>query len=149
MGYNTEKLPKLPKAITSENNSSNIVLTITFTDPDLTAEELNEETLWFLEKLEESRDIKKVERVRDPNLLEGEKGFGAFIAGAFATVITELGCHKALSKVKDVLQNKPKKHIDFNLAFNGLSMKVSATSQEDVQFALDKIEEFINKHKDD
>lgn len=146
MRYNTEKSPKLPKAMTSENNPGNIVLTITFTDPELTDEERDEEAVELLKELEDNfdADIEAAYQVLDPKPPEGNKSVGAFLAGVLTTEISASGCRKVLHGFKHSLR---KKNFSFEAEVNGAKMKVSVASQEEAQFALEKIEAFIDKHK--
>jgi hypothetical protein len=44
----------------------------------------------------------------------------------------------------DRLGNKP---ISLEAEVNGVKMKVSASSQEEIKFAINEINEFIEKHK--
>ena len=146
MRYNTEKSPKLPKAMTSENNPGNIVLTITFTDPELTDEERDEEAVELLKELEDNfdADIEAAHQVRDPNPPEGNKSIGAFLAGVLTTEISASGCRKVLHGFKHSLR---KKIFILKAEVNGVKMEVSAASREDAEFALEKVEAFIDKHK--
>lgn len=132
--------------MTSENNPSNIVLTITFTDPELTDEERDEEAVELLKELEDNfdADIEAAYQVLDPKPPEGTKSVGAFLAGVLTTEISASGCRKVLHGFKHSLR---KKNFSFEAEVNGAKMKVSAASQEEAQFALEKIEAFIDKHK--
>ena len=92
----------MPKAM-PENNPSNIVLTITFTDPDLTAEERDEEAVELLKELENNPDIAKIERVRDPNPPEGNKSPGGFIVGVLTAEISGMCFQKVLHSLHSPL----------------------------------------------
>ncbi len=143
MGYNSKKSPKPPKAMTSENNSSNIVLTITFTDPDLTAEKRNEDVVKLLKVLKDRSDVESVDRVRDPNPPEGNKG-GGFLVGMLMAQATMENAKKLLGFLGDRLGNK---QITIEAEVNGVKMKVSAASKEEVAFAIGETNAFIEKHR--
>ncbi len=51
---------------------------------------------------------------------------------------------KVLKFLGDRFGNKP---ISLEAEVNGVKMKVSASSQEEVKFAINEINEFIEKHK--
>ena len=139
MRYNTEKSPKLPKAMTSENNPGNIVLTITFTDPDLTAEERDDEAVRLLEELSDRSDI-EADRVRDPNPPEGNKSIGGFFVGKLAAEFSMANAVKIFGFLGDRLGNKP---ISFEVEGNGKKLKVTANSREELELAVQQAKEFI------
>lgn len=140
MGYNGKKSPQPPKAMTSENNSSNIILTITFTDPDLTAEERDDEAVRLLEELSDRSDLESVDRVRDPNPPEGNKSIGGFLVGMLMAEATMENAKKFLGFLGDRLGNKP---ISFEVEGNGKKLKVTANSREELDMAIQKAKEFI------
>lgn len=142
MRYNIEKLPKFFKLMSSENPNQ-FALTIAFTDPDLTNEERDDELVSLLEDLNANSDIESVARLRDPNPPDGNKSGGALLdlLKADATVPNAL---KVLKFLGDRLGNKP---ISLEAEVNGVKMKVSASSQEEIKFAINEINEFIEKHK--
>ena len=140
MRYNTEKSPKLPKAMTSENNPGNIVLTITFTDPDLTAEERDDEAVRLLEELSDRSDIESVDRVRDPNPPEGSMSFGGFMEGVLKAVVNPENYKNVLSGLVSYLN---KKQIALEVEGNNKKLKVSADNLEELEAAIKKATEFI------
>ncbi len=125
----------------SENN---IALTITFIDPDFTSEELNDEAVRLLEELSDRHDIESADRVRDPNPPEGNKSIGGFLTGLLKTEVSPANAMKVLGFLGDRLGNKP---ISFEAEVDGSKMKVSAYSQEEANFAIEKIQAFIDKNK--
>ena len=118
-------------------------LTIAFIDPELTSDERDYELTSLLEDLNANSDIKSVERPRNPNPPDGSKSGGALLdlLKADATFPNAL---KVLKFVGDRLGNKP---ISLEVEVNGVKMKVNAPSQEEVKFAINEINEFIEKHK--
>ncbi|MCA6508421.1 MAG: hypothetical protein ACK5YH_05925 [Pseudanabaena sp.] len=127
----------------SSENPNQFALTITFTDPDLTNEERDDELANLLEDLNANSAIESVARLRDPNPPDGNKSGGALLdlLKADATVPNAL---KVLKFLGDRLGNKP---ISLEAEVNGVKMKVSASSQEEIKFAINEINEFIEKHK--
>ncbi len=129
--------------MSSENNPSQFTLTIAFIDPELTTTERDDELASLWEDLNSNSDIESLERLRDPNPPDGNKSGGALLdlLKADATVPNAL---KVLKFLGDRLGNKP---ISLEAEVNGVKMKVSASSQEEVKFAINEINEFIEKHK--
>jgi hypothetical protein len=130
--------------MTSENNPGNIALTITFTDPDLDAEKRNEEAVKLFKALKDRSEIEAVERVRDPNPPEGNKGVGSFLVGMLMAQVTMENAKKALGFLGDRLGNK---QITIEAEVNGIKMKVSAASKEEVAFAIEQTDAFIEKYR--
>jgi hypothetical protein len=126
--------------MTSENNPGNIVLTITFTDPDLTAEERDEDAVSLLDFLSDRSDIESVVRVRDPNPPEKNKSGGGFLVGTLMAEVSVANAKKVLGFLGDRLGNKP---ISFEVEGNGKKLKVTANSREELELAVQKAKEFI------
>jgi hypothetical protein len=124
----------------SENNTGKIALTITFTDPDLKSEERDDEVVRLLEELSDRSDIDAVDRVRDPNPPDGNKSGGAFLVGVLMAEVSMANAKKVLGFLGDRLGNKP---ISFEVEGNGKKLKVSASSREELEFAMQKAKEFI------
>lgn len=143
MRYNIEKLPKFLAVMTSENSKNQFALTIALTDPELTNTERDDELVSLFEDLNANSDIESVTRLRDPNPPDGNKSGGALLdlLKADANLPNAL---KVLKFLGDRLGNKP---ISLEAEVNGVKMKVSASSQEEVKFAINEINEFIEKHK--
>ena len=124
----------------SEKTPDAIALMITFTDPDLNAEELNDEVVRLLSDLNDRSDIDAVDRVRDPNPPDGNKSGGAFLVGVLMAEVSVANAKKVLGFLGDRLGNKP---ISFEVEGNGKKLKVSASSREELEFAMQKAKEFI------
>ena len=120
-----------------------IALSITFEDPDLNAEERDEEAVRLLEELSDRSEVETVDRVRDPNPPEGNKG-GGFLIGMLMAEVSVANAKKLLGFLAERLGNKP---FSFEGEVNGIKMKVSAYSPEEAAFAMQQIEAFIEKHK--
>jgi hypothetical protein len=133
-------LLKSAEVMNSENNTEQIALTITFSDPDLNAEELDDEVVRLLSDLNDRSDIDAVDRVRDPNPPDGNKSGGAFLVGVLMAEVSMANAKKVLGFLGDRLGNKP---ISFEVEGNGKKLKVSASSREELEFAMQKAKEFI------
>ncbi|MEY3305063.1 MAG: hypothetical protein ACK5RE_19910 [Pseudanabaena sp.] len=127
----------------SENNTGAIALTIAFIDPDLTDTMRDDELVMLLEDLNALSDIESVTRLRDPNPPEGNKSGGGLL-DLLKAEANPANALKVLKFLGDRLGNKP---ISLEAEVNGVKMKVSASSQEEIKFAINEINEFIEKHK--
>ena len=143
MRYNIEKLPKFLAVMTSENSKNQFALTIAFTDPELTYTERDEELVQLFDDLNNRSDIESVTRLRDPNPPDSNKSGGGLL-DLLKAEANPANALKVLKFLGDRLGNKP---ISLEAEVNGVKMKVSASSQEEVKFAINEINEFIEKHK--
>jgi hypothetical protein len=140
MRYNVEKLQQFAKFMSSENNPAQFALTISFTDPELTNAERDDEVVQLLEALNDRSDIDAVDRVRDPNPPEGNKSVGGFFVGMLMAEVSAANAKKVLGFLVNRLGDKP---ISFEVEGNGKKLKVSASSREELEFAMQKAREFI------
>ena len=127
----------------TDSNTSQFALTITFIDPDLTNKELDEELTSLLEDLNANSYVESVTRLRDPNPPDGNKSGGGLLDLLKADA-NPANALKVLKFLGDRFGNKP---ISLEAEINGVKMKVSASSQEEVKFAINEINEFIEKYK--
>jgi hypothetical protein len=88
-------------------------------------------------------DIESVTRLRDLNPPEGNKS-GADLLDLLKAEANPANALKVLKFLGDRLGNK---QISLEAEVNGVKMKVSASSQEEIKFAINEINEFIEKHK--
>ena len=140
MRYNVEKLPQFVKFMSSENNPAQFALTIAFTDPELTNAERDDEVVQLLEALSDRSDIDAVDRVRDPNPPEGNKSVGGFFVGMLMAEVSATNAKKVFGFLVNRLGDKP---MSFEVEGNGKKLKVSASSREELEFAMQKAREFI------
>ena len=140
MPYNVEKLQKFAKFMSSENNSTQFALTIAFTDPELSNAERDDEVVQLLEALSDHSDIDAVDRIRDPNPPEGNKSVGGFFVGMLMAEVSAANAKKVFGFLVNRLGDKP---ISFEVEGNGKKLKVSASSREELEFAMQKAREFI------
>jgi len=117
-----------------------IALSITFNDPELNDEDLDEEAVRLLEELSDRDEIETVDRVRDPNPPEGNKSIGGFFVGMLIAEVSVANFKKLLGFLGDRLGGKP---ISFEVEANGKKLKVTANSREELEFAMQKAKEFI------
>ena len=129
--------------MSSENSPTHFALTIAFIDPELTNTERDDELISLFEDLNGSSDIESVERLRDPNPPDGNKSGG----GLLDLLKTDANPANALMVLKFLGDRLGNKQIALEAEVNGIKMKVSASSQEEVKFAITEINEFIEKHK--
>ena len=129
--------------MSSENSPTHFALTIAFIDPELTNTERDDELISLFEDLNGSSDIESVERLRDPNPPDGNKSGG----GLLDLLKTDANPANALKVLKFLGDRLGNKQIALEAEVNGIKMKVSASSQEEVKFAITEINEFIEKHK--
>ncbi|MBD2175754.1 hypothetical protein H6F42_02320 [Pseudanabaena sp. FACHB-1998] len=126
--------------MTSENSKNQFALTIAFTDPDLTNEERDEEVVQLLDELSDRSDIESVDRVRDPNPPDGNKSIGGFFVGVLAAEVSAANAKKVLGFLGDRLGNKP---ISLKAEKNGKKLEVTANSREELEFLIQKANEFF------
>lgn len=133
-------MPKFIKFMSSENNPNQFALTIAFIDPELTNEERDDEVVQLLSELSDRSDIESVDRVRDPNPPDGNKSIGGFLVGVLAAEVSAANAKKVLGFLGDRLGNKP---ISLKAEKNGKKLEVTANSREELEFLIQKANEFF------
>jgi len=133
-------LPKFIKFMSSENNPNQFALTIAFIDPELTNEERDDEVVQLLSELSDRSDIESVDRVRDPNPPDGNKSIGGFLVGVLAAEVSVANAKKVVGFLGDRLGNKP---ISLKAEKNGKKLEVTANSREELEFLIQKANEFF------
>jgi hypothetical protein len=83
--------------------SSDIKLTIAFTDPDLDLDEREEQKQRFSTELKDLDEVETVDRIPDPNPPEGNKAIGSFLMGILTTEVTTANAAKLLGFLGDRL----------------------------------------------
>lgn len=119
-----------------------VTLTISFTDPELTSEERDEEVVRLLEELSDRSEIGAVDRVRDPHPPEGNKSIGGFLVGMLTAEVNAANAKKILGFLGDRLVNKP---ISLKLedTDKGKKLELIANSQEELIAAMQQAKEFF------
>ncbi|MGK7893263.1 MAG: hypothetical protein AB4372_06440 [Xenococcus sp. (in: cyanobacteria)] len=126
-------------------NSSTIKVSIHFNDPNLEAEEKDEQVRQLIAELREMEEIDSVNRVPDLNLPENSRALGGFLVDwLMAEVISVANAKKLLGYLRFRLRDKP---IEIVVEGNGKKLKVKAYSQEElevaIQSAIDAAQNFI------
>ncbi len=121
--------------------SSNITLTIAFTDPELDSEELEAQAQNLLIQLKDLDEVETVDRVLDPNPPEGNKAAGSFLVGLLMAEVSVANFKKVCGFLGDRLGNKP---IELEVEANGKKLKVKANSQAELAAAIKAAQDFIS-----
>ena len=119
-------------------DTSNVKLTIAFNDPDLEAEEREEQAQLFMAELQQMDEV-EVDRVLDPNPPEGNKAVGAILVGLLTAQVNKENAQKVMGFLGDRLDRKP---IELEVEANGKKLKVSAHSREELEAAIVAAQKF-------
>ena len=116
-------------------------LDISFDDPTLHDWEREAETMNLLEILRNRDDIETVERVRDNNMMQGVMSAPSFLNGLLSAEVNIRNLKQFIGFLGERLFNK---QISVTVKANGKQVKVTANSQEDLEFAINQAQEFLN-----
>ncbi|MBM0744085.1 hypothetical protein JOY44_21100 [Phormidium sp. CLA17] len=119
-------------------DTSNVKLTIAFNDPDLDAEEREEQAQRFMAELQQMDEV-EVDRVLDPNPPEGNKAVGAILVGLLTAQVNKENAQKVMGFLGDRLGNKA---IELEVEANGKKLKVKASSREELEAAIEAAQRF-------
>ncbi|WP_017655832.1 hypothetical protein [Fortiea contorta] len=119
---------------------SSIKFTITFNDPDLDAEEKDEQAQRLIAELKQIDEVDTVGRVLDPNPPEGNKALGGFLAGLLMAEVNIANAKKLMGFLGDRLGGKP---IEIAVEANGKKLTVKAHSREELEAAIKAAQDFI------
>ena len=119
-------------------DTSNVKLTIAFNDPDLEAEEREEQAQLFMAELQQMDEV-EVDRVLDPNPPEGNKAVGAILVGLLTAQVNKENAQKVMGFLGDRLGGKL---IELEVEANGKKLKVSAHSREELEAAIVAAQKF-------
>ncbi|MEB3337466.1 MAG: hypothetical protein VKJ46_08400 [Leptolyngbyaceae bacterium] len=122
----------------SENPS--IILTIAFNDPDLDAEERDEQAQRFMAELKQMDEVDTVDRVLDPNPPEGNKAIGGMLVGLLKAQVNAANAQKLMGFLGDRLGGKP---IELSVEANGKKLTVKAHSREELEAAIKAAQDFV------
>jgi len=120
---------------------SNLKFTITFNDPDLDAEEREEQAQQLMSELKQMDEVETVDRVLDPNPPEGNKAIGGILVGLLTTQVSAVNAQKVMGFLSDRLGGKP---IELEVEDNGRKLTVKAHSREELEAAIKAAQDFIN-----
>ena len=116
----------------------NVKLTIAFNDPELDAEEREEQAQLFMAELQQMDEV-EVDRVLDPNPPEGNKAVGAILVGLLTAQVNKENAQKVMAFLGDRLGGKP---IELEVEANGKKLKVKASSREELEAAIAAAQKF-------
>jgi len=122
------------------SQNSNVKFTISFNDPDLDSEELDEQVQRLMSELKQVDEVEAVSRVLDPNPPEGNKSMGGFLVGLLTAEVNGGNAKKLLEFLGDRLGGKS---IDFTVEGNGKKLSVKASSREELEFAIKAAQDFL------
>jgi hypothetical protein len=121
-------------------STSNVQITIALQDPDLNDEELQEATERLLQQMRELDEVEDARLVNDPNPPDGSKVVSGFLIGLLTAEVNAKNIMALLGFLGDRLGGKP---IELELEANGKKLKVKASSQKELQAAIQAAQEFI------
>ncbi|MGK7957374.1 MAG: hypothetical protein AB4063_19300 [Crocosphaera sp.] len=119
-----------------------VTLTLSFDDPDLDAEEKDEEVQKLLNQMKELDEIEESDRILDPNPPEGNKALGGFLVGMLTAVVKPDNIKIVFGFLSERLKGKP---IEIAVkAPDGRELSIKANSQDEFEYAFQKAQEFLN-----
>lgn len=120
-------------------SESSIKFTITFNDPALDSEELDEQAQRLMSELKQIDDV-ETNLVLDPNPPEGNKSLGGFLVGLVTAEINMTNAKKLVGFLGDRLGGKP---IELSVEANGKKLTVKAHSREELEAAIKAAQDFV------
>jgi hypothetical protein len=122
-------------------STPNIKLTIGFSDLSLDLEERDKESLRLISELREIDEVEKVERVPDAEMPAMSKAFGGFLVGLLTAEVNPKNIKSVFRFLGDRLGGKS---IELEVEANGKKLKVSASSREELEAAVQAAQNFIS-----
>jgi hypothetical protein len=123
-------------------NTSDVKLTITFTDPDLDDQDKDEEVQKLLAQMEDLHEVEAVERVVNADAPEGTKSVTGWVIGQLIAFVKSENVKPVWNFMKDRLGNKT---IEVEAEANGRKMKVKASNMKEFEAAVKTVQEFVDK----
>ncbi|OYD92488.1 hypothetical protein CDG76_23495 [Nostoc sp. 'Peltigera membranacea cyanobiont' 210A] len=120
--------------------ANSIKFTIAFNDPDLDAEEKDEQVQRLITELKQIDEVDAVGRVLDPSPPEGNKALGGFLVGLLMAEVNAANAKKLVGFLGDRLGGKP---IELSVEANGKKLTVKAHSREELEAAIKAAQDFI------
>ena len=121
------------------SSESNVKLTIALSNPDLDADEHEQETRNLLREIKDL-DVESVELVAVTETPLGSKAFGGFLLGVLQAEVSIANFKKLLGFLGDRLGNKT---IELEVEANGKKLKVKASSQKELTAAIEQAQKFV------
>jgi hypothetical protein len=122
-------------------DTSNLKLTITFTDPNLDDSDKNEEVQKLLAQMQDLDEVEAVDRVVNPNTLLGTKSVTGWVAAQLIAFVNPENVKQMWGFLSDRLSNKL---IELEAEANGKKVKIKASSQQELEAAVKAIQELLN-----
>lgn len=117
-----------------------VKLLIHFNDPDLDAEDRDEEAQKLLNQMKPLDEVEHADRVLDPNPPEGNKALGGFLVGMLTAEVSPANIKALFGFLGDRLSGKT---IEMEVEANGRKLKVKASSQAELLAAINAASEFV------
>ena len=111
-----------------------------FNDPDLDADNLDEQAQRLLGELRQLDEVETVDRVLDPNPPEGNKAIGGILIGLLTAEVNAGNAQKVMGFLGDRLGGKP---IELQVEDNDRKLTVKAHSREELEAAIKAAQAFI------
>ncbi len=121
-------------------NTSDVKLTITFTDPDLDDQDKDEEVQKLLAQMEDLHEVEAVERVVNADAPEGTKSVTGWVIGQLIAFVKSENVKPVWNFMKDRLGNKL---IEVEAEANGKKIKIKASSRQELEAAVKAIQELV------
>lgn len=122
------------------SEDSPITFQIALRDPSLESEDHEQQAQNLLAQLKELDEVESVGRVLDPNPPPGNKALAGFLAGLLTAEVNAINVKRFLGFLGDRLGNTA---IELEVEANGKRLKVKASSQAELQTALEMAQKFI------
>ncbi|MBF2004323.1 MAG: hypothetical protein IGS49_02295 [Chlorogloeopsis fritschii C42_A2020_084] len=121
-------------------NSSSVKFTIHFNDPNLEAEEQNEQVLRLMAELREMGEVDAVNHVPVPSTPKDSRALGGYLVGLLTAEVNAANAKKVLNFLRIPLRGKP---IELVVEANGKKIQVKANSLEELEAAIKAAQDFI------
>jgi hypothetical protein len=119
---------------------STIKVSITFNDPELDSEELEEQALRLMAELRQMDEVEDVSRVLDPTPPEGSKAIGRILVGLLTAQVNGQNVGKLLGFLGYRLAGR---QIELAVEENGRKLTVKAYSREELDAAIIAAKKFL------
>jgi len=121
-------------------SAKDVVITIHFNDLALEPEEQDGEVQNLLNQLKAMDEVEEVKRAVDPNPPLGSKPGAAFLLGMLTTEVNFKNARTVFNFLSERLSGKT---IEMEVEANGKKFKVKASSQMELQAALEAAQKFV------
>ncbi|WP_414585953.1 hypothetical protein [Scytonema sp. PCC 10023] len=121
-------------------DTSDVKLTITFTDPDLDDEEKDEEVQKLLAQMKNLDEVEAVDRVINADAPERTKSVTGWVVAQLITFVKPENVKQVWGFLSDRLANKV---IELEAEANGKKVKIKASSRQELEAAVKAIQELV------